>query len=141
MPASAAKNLGSTAHTRGIRVDVTPSFLPEQSDASLRRYVFAYRIRIHNGSAGAVRLLRRHWIIVDARGEREEVEGAGVVGQQPEIGPGEVFEYASFCPLATPWGTMEGSYQMQDAAGEEFSAAIARFYLAAPADGPAGGNA
>ena len=74
-------------------------------------------------------LLTRHWIIIDAEGNQEEVRGPGVVGQTPTLAPGEGFKYTSYCPLPTPWGTMEGSYRMQRPSGEVFDAKIARFYL------------
>jgi ApaG protein len=124
---------GSTATTRGVRIDVAPRFLPEQSgeDESWkgRRYLFAYRIRITNEGDQAVQLLSRHWRIVDADGEERHVRGDGVVGHQPHLLPGHAFEYESYCPLLTPWGTMEGEYTMRTADGEEFAARIARFYL------------
>ncbi len=125
---------GSEAVTRSVRVAVTPQYLPDHSDADARRYVFAYRIRITNESPRAVRLESRHWIIVDAHGRTEEVRGDGVIGRQPEIQPGESFEYASYCPLPTKWGTMEGSYLFRpvEGDGEPFQVAVARFYLVTP---------
>jgi ApaG protein len=133
MPGSfSSKALGSVTLTRGVRVAVSPSFMPEQSDPDAGRYVYGYRIRISNESDRRVRLLSRRWVIVDAEGERREVEGEGVIGQQPDLGPGESFMYGSYCPLPTPWGTMEGEYRMRAEDGEEFFAAIGRFYLAAP---------
>lgn len=112
-----------------MRVAVSPSFDAEQSDPDRRQYVFAYRIRITNERPHAVQLLRRRWAIVDAHGRTHEVQGEGVVGQQPRIEAGDVFEYSSWCPLPTPWGTMEGAYTMRSAEGPEFEVAIARFYL------------
>ena len=126
--------MGSVTITRGVRVAVAPAFLPEQSDVAAGTYIFGYRIRISNESDRRIRLLSRRWLIVDAGGERKEVEGEGVVGEQPELGPGEAFTYASFCPLPTAWGTMEGSYTMRAEDGEEFEVEIGRFYLAVPAD-------
>ena len=107
---STAKKMGSDCITRGIRVMVVPEFLREQSDAEAGRYLFAYRVRITNQSDLIVQVMRRHWIIVDADGDRREVEGDGVVGRQPILEPGATFEYASYCPLSTKWGTMEGSF-------------------------------
>ncbi len=102
------------------------------------RFVFSYRIRISNLSDVGVWLRSRRWIIVDADGERHEVVGDGVVGQQPRLNPGVDFEYESFCPLPTPWGTMEGFFSMefQDGAeqGRTQEVRIERFYLAAPAN-------
>lgn len=108
--ATMASKLGSDCITSGVRVQAVPEFLREQSDADAGRYLFAYRIRITNQSDLLVRLMRRHWTIVDADGDRREVEGDGVVGRQPTLEPGASFEYASYCPLATRWGTMEGTF-------------------------------
>ena len=135
MPAH-SRNPGSVSITRGIRVAVAPSYDPEQSDPALSRYLFRYRISITNESPIHVKLLSRHWIIVDADGERHEVEGEGVIGRQPELAPGGSFIYASFCPLQTPWGTMEGMYTMRAQGGEVFDIEVGRFYLALPADEP-----
>jgi ApaG protein len=137
---------GSEALTSGVRVTASPVYLPERSDptgpAAGRggRYVFGYRIRIANESEGSVQLISRHWLIVDAEGERSEVEGEGVVGQQPVLAPGQSFEYSSFCPLATPWGTMEGTFQFLDIADVPFTVQIARFYLVSPFAGPMPGQ-
>jgi ApaG protein len=127
---------GSDVTTQGFRVQVRPAYLPEQSGEGEawkgRRYVFSYTIRVTNQSNRGAKLLSRQWIIVDADGERHEVRGEGVVGRQPDIAPGQEFEYSSYCPLQTPWGTMEGSYSMRGDGGEEFQIAIGRFYLVAP---------
>ncbi len=122
---------GSELTTRGIRVQVAPSYVTEQSDPSQNRYVFAYRVRVTNESQAQVKLLAREWQIVDSDGELNVVKGEGVVGQQPVIAPGQTFEYSSFCPLITPWGTMEGVYAMESADGKRFSVPIARFFLVA----------
>lgn len=130
-PHAAGRNLGSDATTHGVRIVVEPSYVPEHSDPFDRRYVFAYRIRIVNEGERWVKLLRRRWVIVDAHGARQEVEGEGVIGAQPELEPGQSFEYSSHCSLTTPWGTMEGAYTMRFESGEEFLARVARFYLVA----------
>jgi ApaG protein len=123
---------GSVAITHGIRVSVTPEFLPEQSAPDAGKYVWSYRIRIANESPRTVRLLSRHWVIIDADGDADEVRGEGVVGQTPEIAPGGSFSYRSFCPLQTPWGTMEGEFTF--ASGDElFEVEVRRFYLVAAA--------
>lgn len=127
---------GSETLTRGFRVAVSPIYLRQHSDPDQRRFVFAYRIRIANESDGPARLLSRHWLILDANGGRNEVRGEGVVGQQPVLNPGESYEYESYCPLPTSWGTMEGSYTMAEPDGTKFPIAVARFYLAAPAEPP-----
>ena len=121
------------ATTGGITVRVAVSYLSEQSQPAHGRWFWSYHIRIENGGDAPVQLLTRHWIISDGRGNRHEVEGEGVVGDQPVIDPGESYDYVSGCPLQTPSGSMEGSYGMIDADGEDFDAAIPRFPLLAPA--------
>ncbi len=116
--------------TRGIRVRVGAQYLPEQSDPDRGQFAYAYRVIVTNQSEQAYKLVARHWIIRDARGELREVRGPGVVGMQPWIQPGQSFEYTSGCPLSTAWGTMEGSYTMHDAEGAAFEAEIGRFFLA-----------
>ena len=118
--------------TRGVRVEVESRFLREKSDPGRNRWFFAYDIRISNDGDDVVQLLNRHWIITDANGQVEEVKGPGVVGNQPILAPGESFEYTSFCPLTTPFGTMEGSYEMVTDGGATFQAAIAQFALSEP---------
>lgn len=122
----------SEATTRGIEVIVTSSYVPERSQPSQGRWFFSYHIRISNSGTVPVRLLNRHWLITDAHGRVEEVRGPGVIGEQPLMAPGESFEYTSFCPLATPFGTMEGSYEMVTEDGERFWARIGRFTLSQP---------
>jgi ApaG protein len=119
--------------TRGIRVEVESSFVPERSDPDEGQWFFAYRVRIRNEGEETAQLVSRHWVIIDGRGRVEEVRGPGVVGEQPVLRPGEAFEYTSACPLRTPEGTMHGSYQMVTAGGERFDAEIAPFALGEPA--------
>lgn len=118
--------------TRGIRVTVEPAFLEEQSSPAEGRYFWAYRVRIENGGAETVQLLRRHWRITDALGRLQEVRGDGVVGEQPVLGPGEAFEYTSGCPLTTPSGIMAGAYAMETPDGRAFDAEIPAFSLDSP---------
>jgi ApaG protein len=122
--------------TEGVRVGATAYYLPEHSDPDDDRYTFGYTVVIANDSDSAVQLLSRHWIIIDSTGHRDDVRGPGVVGQTPRLEPGQVFKYQSFCPLSTPWGTMEGSYEMRRENGEVFHAAIGRFYLSVPKPQP-----
>ncbi len=122
----------SVATTRGVVVAVRSSYLAERSQPMQGRWFFSYRIRISNQGTEPVQLLNRHWVITDAHGRVEEVRGPGVIGEQPRLDPGESFEYTSFCPLPTPFGTMEGSYQMITEGGEKFWAKIARFHLSQP---------
>ena len=115
-----------------IKVDVSTQFLPDQSDQAAGRYVFAYTIDIRNTGTVAAQLISRHWVITDADAEVQEVRGLGVVGAQPLLKPGENFEYTSGTALATPVGTMRGSYQMVAEDGTQFDAAIPEFTLSVP---------
>ena len=121
------------ATTRGVTVRVAVSYLPEQSEPERGRWFWAYHIRIENDGDEPVRLLTRHWVITDGRGARHTVEGEGVVGEQPLIEPGSSYDYVSGCPLATPTGTMQGSYNVAAAGTDTFDVAIPRFALTAPA--------
>jgi len=122
-------NTASVTITDDIKVEVFPEYLPEQSEPEKNRYFFSYRVLITNLSNKSVRLISRHWIIINADGDREDVEGPGVVGYLPELNPGESFEYSSSCPMDTEWGTMEGTYTFMREDGEKFKAKIGRFYL------------
>jgi ApaG protein len=122
----------SDTTTRGIRVQVTSTYLPERSSPRDCQYLFAYHIRISNVGSETAQLVSREWIITSADGEVERVKGPGVVGEQPVLTPGSSFEYTSYCPLKTSVGSMQGSYKMMTADGEKFDAQIAPFTLAAP---------
>ena len=120
------------AETEDIVVRVRPSYLAGQSDPDAGRWVWAYQVEIENRGRTAVQLMARRWTITDARGLAEEVRGPGVVGEQPVIGPGDSYSYASGCPLGTPSGSMVGAYYMTDAEGRSFEAAIPAFSLDVP---------
>ena len=120
------------AVTRDIEVQVEPFFLPERSDPAQNRYVWAYRITIDNRSDALVQLLSRYWHITDGAGRVEEVRGPGVVGEQPELNPGDSFQYTSGCPLSTPSGIMVGRYTMRNDRGELFDIEIPAFSLDLP---------
>jgi ApaG protein len=122
----------SDTTTRGIRVQVTSTYLPERSSPRDCQYLFAYHIRISNVGSETAQLVSREWVITTADGEVERVKGPGVVGEQPVLTPGSSFEYTSYCPLKTSVGSMQGSYQMMTADGEKFEAHIAPFTLAEP---------
>ena len=122
----------SEAVTRGIRVHVVSEYAPNQSRPAHNQWFFLYTVTISNEGPETVQLLTRHWIITDGTGHVEEVRGPGVVGKQPTLQPGESFEYTSGCPLGTPFGVMEGSYQMVTGDGEEFDVKIAPFTLSEP---------
>jgi ApaG protein len=115
-----------------VAVSAQTQYLAEQSDESANRYVFAYTITIRNTGAVAAQLISRHWIITDAQGLVQEVRGLGVVGAQPTLQPGEKYEYTSGASIATPVGTMRGSYQMVAADGTRFEATIPQFTLSVP---------
>ena len=125
--APAARHDSDTV-TDGVRVVARPAFVPSQSCAQRRQFLFSYSITIRNEGPSRVRLATRRWRIVDAEGEERIVEGAGVVGQHPDLGPGDSFEYTSFCPMTTPWGTMEGHLTFERD-GRPFEVAVGRFYL------------
>ncbi len=126
------------APDRGVRVTVRTFFLADQSDPADDRFTWAYRVRIENYGTETVQLLRRTWVITDARGRVQRVHGDGVVGQQPVLDPGEAFEYTSGTPLETPWGLMTGTYHMVAVgSGEAFDVPIPPFSL----DSPHGGGA
>jgi ApaG protein len=122
-----------SATTRKVTVRVSVSFLPEQSEPARGRWFWAYHIRIENAGPMAVQLISREWLISDGRGGHHEVQGEGVVGEQPVIEPGGAFDYVSGCPLSTPTGSMEGRYHMVGADGSSFPIEIPRFPLVAPA--------
>jgi ApaG protein len=119
----------SSAQTRGILVTVRSQYIPEKSSATARQYAFAYTVTIANRGTITAQLETRHWIITDSEGDVQEVRGEGVVGAQPVLQPGEEFEYTSWCMIATPTGTMRGSYQMVTADGDRFDAEVAPFKL------------
>jgi len=118
--------------TRGITVTVKPFYLEDQSSPGNNHYVWAYRVRIENRSTETVQLLRRRWTITDALGRIQEVQGAGVVGEQPRLVPGQAYEYTSGTPLPTSSGIMVGAYQMESDSGERFDIAIPAFSLDTP---------
>ena len=118
--------------TRDIEVTVTPQYLSDRSSPETGEYFWAYTIEIINRGTETVQLRTRHWRITDAMGRRQEVRGAGVVGKQPVLKPGESFEYTSGVPLPTPSGFMTGSYGMVSADGEPFDIAIPTFSLDSP---------
>lgn len=120
--------------TRNICVSVKPFYLEEQSSPDDDKFVWAYKVSIENRGGETVQLLRRHWRITDKYGHLKEVEGPGVVGEQPVLKPGESFEYTSGCPLTTPSGIMAGSYQMTTTGGERFDIEIPAFSLDSPYD-------
>jgi ApaG protein len=122
----------SEAVTREVRVSVAAEFSPERSKPTDNQWFFVYTITIANEGRETVQLVTRHWIITDGTGDVEEVRGPGVVGETPTLAPGETFTYTSGCPLTTPFGLMQGTYQMVTKDGEVFDATVAPFTLSEP---------
>jgi len=122
----------SEALTRGVRVVVQSKYAPAKSRPAQNEWFFLYTVKISNEGSLPVQLVTRHWVITDGTGRVEEVRGPGVVGKQPVLAPGESFTYTSGCPLNTPFGVMEGTYQMITAGGEQFDAKVAPFTLSEP---------
>ncbi|MBB3944662.1 ApaG protein [Rhizobium skierniewicense] len=120
------------AVTRDIEVTVDPYYLEEQSDPDDSRYVWGYTVVISNLSNVAVTLVSRYWNITDETGQVDEVSGPGVIGEQPQLKPGDTYEYSSGCPLDTPSGMMFGHYEMKADTGEVFNVAIPAFSLDSP---------
>lgn len=122
--------MSSLATTNCILVTAKANFLKDYSNPGEKKYLYAYKIGVENHGDTSVQLLSRYWLIIDSESNRQVVRGAGVVGKQPEIKPGESFEYTSFCPLPTNFGTMEGHFHFIDNEGQKFDAEVKRFYLA-----------
>jgi ApaG protein len=118
--------------THNISIQVTPDFLPDQSRPEDEHYVWSYHVRIENKGDQIVQLKSRYWKITDAFGHSHEVEGEGVIGQQPTLAPGESFEYTSGTPLPTPGGIMTGTYKMLGIHGQSFTVDIPAFSLDSP---------
>ena len=120
------------ACTRAITVSVEPVYLESESSPEDHHFVWAYHVRIENRGADTVQLRNRYWRITDSLGRVHEVRGAGVVGEQPILQPGEAYEYSSGTPLDTPSGFMVGTYEMQNTRGEVFDVAVPAFSLDLP---------
>jgi ApaG protein len=115
-----------------IDIKVMPAYIADQSDPKNNHYVFSYTVTIKNTGSTPAKLLTRHWVITDGDGQVQEVKGDGVIGEQPLLKPGEGFQYTSGTFMNTPFGTMQGSYQMISDSGEQFNADIPTFQLAVP---------
>ena len=115
-----------------FKVTVKPAYVPAESDPASNRYVFAYTIVIENVGSQPARLMRRHWLITNGNGEKQEVRGPGVVGRQPRLVAGERFRYTSAAVLETAVGAMQGHYEFRADDGDEFRVPIPVFSLAVP---------
>jgi ApaG protein len=122
----------SEAITQNIRVSVRAEYDPSRSRPNQSQWFFLYTVSISNEGRDTVQLISRHWVITDGMGKVEEVQGPGVVGNQPVLAPGQSFEYTSGCPLTTPFGSMHGTYQMINQGKEQFDIEIAPFTLTEP---------
>jgi ApaG protein len=126
------RTFGSQAVTRGVRVHVESRYAPEHSQPHQNQWFFHYTVEITNDGPDTVQVVSRHWIITDATGKVEEIRGLGIVGKQPVLLPGRSFRYTSGCSIATPYGTMRGTYQTVSANGDNFDLEIAPFTLSEP---------
>lgn len=137
-PASIIRESGAVCRgaenvSHGVRVVIEPEYLEGHSNPHESQFIFQYHVHLTNEGDATVTLRKRHWIIIDEQGEREEVQGDGVIGMQPTLQPGHSFEYESYCPLNTRWGTMEGNYTFErEDDGVTFEVEIPRFFLVAP---------
>src|SRR5438477_10473328 len=122
----------SEAVTNSVRVEVESQYAPEHSQPFQSQWFFHYTVRITNEGDETIQLLTRHWIITDATGEKQEVRGSGVVGEQPVLAPGETFQYMSYCALKTSTGVMRGTYHMVTDGGDHFDVEVAPFALHEP---------
>ncbi|MBP01528.1 MAG: Co2+/Mg2+ efflux protein ApaG [Rhodospirillaceae bacterium] len=120
--------------THAIKVTAQVFYLDDQSAPEDEHYVWAYKIKIKNDREETVKLIHRHWCITDRHGRLQEVKGAGVVGEQPVLEPGDSFEYTSGTPLSTPSGIMVGTYKMESEQGQHFDVGIPAFSLDSPYD-------
>ena len=118
--------------TNNINISVKPYYLEEQSEPNEQHFVWAYQVTINNLGQQTVQLKKRYWEITESNGVKKEVSGAGVVGEQPILHPGEKYEYTSGAPLSTPSGFMEGYYEMETKDGNKFDASIPLFSLDSP---------
>ncbi len=119
----------SDTTTEGIRVQAAAQYLPGDSVPERHKFLYGYHIVITNVGTERARLRSRHWVILDADNQRRDVRGPGVVGETPDLAPGESFDYTSSCPLETKWGTMEGSFTFTREDGRSFEVAVGRFFL------------
>lgn len=118
--------------TEDITVEVFPTFVPERSSVEDKQFFYAYRVVITNNSEQTVKVIHRHWKIKDGNGKSYDVQGSGVVGEQPEILPGDFFEYTSFCPLHSAYGNMRGKYQLINENGDKFWVTVPLFFFRPP---------
>lgn len=120
--------------TANILVEVEPFYVPERSNPGLKQFFYAYKVKVTNRSEISARIIHRHWKIKDGNGKTYDVQGSGVIGEQPMLKPGDSFEYTSFCPLHSPYGNMRGKYQMMDEFGNRFWISVPLFFFRPPSE-------
>lgn len=120
--------------TGGVRIRVRPRFMHDESEPGRGKFMWSYTVDVENESDRTWTIVRRHWRIVDAAGRRQDVDGDGVIGQTPTLGPGERFSYTSGAPLSAPSGMMSGTYDLVDEDGAQLVATIPVFSLDSPYD-------
>lgn len=118
--------------TENIQIEVSPSYVKERSNPEQKQYFYAYKIKITNHSDKGIKVIHRHWKIKDGNGKAYDVQGSGVIGEQPMIAPNDSYEYTSFCPLHSPFGNMRGKYQVMDEFGNRFWVSVPLFFFRPP---------
>jgi ApaG protein len=121
-----------TATTQDIQVEVVPAYVPERSDPEQNQFFYSYKVRITNHGTMTCKVIQRHWKIKEGNGKVYDVQGVGVVGEQPRLEPGMSYEYTSFCPIHSPYGNMRGKYQMLDEFGNRFWIQVPLFFFRKP---------
>lgn len=121
-----------TETTEDIQVEVVPAYVKERSNPEQKQFFYAYKITITNHSDRGIKVIHRHWKIKDGNGKAYDVQGSGVIGEQPMIAPGTSYEYTSFCPLHSPYGNMRGKYQVMDEFGNRFWIGVPLFFFRPP---------
>ena len=129
--------LESEIHTyenrdESVHVEVTPHYVKDRSSPEHNQYFYAYKVLVTNYREESIKLVHRHWKIKDGKGKHYEVQGSGVVGEQPVLAPGESYEYQSFCPLHSPFGNMRGKFQFIDQFGHRFWVSVPVFFFRPP---------
>lgn len=121
-----------TATTQDIQVEIIPAYVPERSNPNQNQYFYSYKVRLTNHGLSSCKVIQRHWKIKEGNGKFYDVQGAGIVGEQPIISPGKSYEYVSFCPLHSPYGNMRGKYQMMDEFDNRFWIDVPVFFFRMP---------
>ena len=121
-----------TCTTQDIQVEIVPAYVSERSDPQKNQYFYSYKVRITNHGSLNCKVIQRHWKIKEGNGKCYDVQGTGIVGEQPMIYPGKNYEYVSFCPLNSPYGNMRGKYQLMDEFNNRFWIDVPVFFFRMP---------